>query len=540
MPSSSKKPSRGPGELETYKKKRDFALTPEPSGKKAAPGKRLRFVVQMHHATRLHYDFRLEAGGVLASWAVPKGPTLAPLDRRLAMHVEDHPIDYRDFEGNIPAGQYGAGSVIVWDKGTYTLAEGDDPAVEIGGGKIKFVLQGKKLHGEFTLVRIKGREGEHGDPWLLIKDRDEYSDPKYDPVDHPESVKSGKTLDDVAHNPRSKIWNSKQKARHATAPRLPARVKRDPLPKLKSVMLATLIDEPFDDDEWLFEIKWDGYRAICTIDEKGNLTLASRNGIDFLARFPDLHPLAEAFKSVPVMVDGEIVSLDAEGRSEFQRLQESQNKSAVLTFAAFDLLYADGRDLRKTPLEERKALLERLIADDEIVLYSKHVIGKGTSLFAVAQKRDLEGIVGKKRASLYQERRSRDWVKIKAQLKSEFVIGGWTDPRGSREGFGALLLGAYDGSAFRYVGHVGTGFSAKVLRELHGHLVRLARKTSPFDTPVEGNVQAHWVKPELVVEVRFTEWTRDLLLRHPAYLGLRPDKAAATVTLELPQRRRKP
>jgi bifunctional non-homologous end joining protein LigD len=538
MPSSPKKSSRRPGELETYKKKRDFALTPEPSGKKAAPGKQLRFVVQKHHATRLHYDFRLEADGVLASWAVPKGPTLAPLDRRLAMHVEDHPLDYRDFEGNIPAGQYGAGSVIVWDKGTYTLAEGDDPATEIANGKIKFILRGKKLRGEFTLVRIKGREGEHGDPWLLVKDRDEHADPKYDPAEHPESVKSGKTLDDVARNPRAKIWNSKQKARHATAPRLPARVKRDPLPRLKSVMLATLVDEPFDDDDWLFEIKWDGYRAICTIDENGTLTLSSRNDIDFLARFPDLRGLADAFRSIPIMVDGEIVSLDAEGRSEFQRLQGAQSKSAALTFAAFDLLYADGRDLRKTPLEERKTLLERLIADGDAVLYSKHVVGKGTSLFEVAQKRQLEGIVGKKRASPYQERRSRDWVKIKAQHSAEFVVGGWTEPRGSREGFGALLLGAHDGSTFRYVGHVGTGFSQKVLRELHGRLKRLERKTSPFDTPVEANMQAHWSKPELVVEVRFTEWTRDLLLRHPAYLGLRPDKPASAVTLELPQRRK--
>ncbi|MGA8534898.1 MAG: non-homologous end-joining DNA ligase [Candidatus Tumulicola sp.] len=533
MPSSSR-----PGELETYKKKRDFKLTPEPSGKKAAPGKRLRFVVQMHRATRLHYDFRLEAGGVLASWAVPKGPTLAPLDRRLAMHVEDHPLDYRDFEGNIPAGQYGAGSVIVWDKGTYTLVEGDDPAAEIAGGKIKFVLNGTKLRGEFTLVRIKGREGEHGDPWLLIKDRDEHADARYDPAKHPESVKSGKTLDDVARNPRAKIWNSKEKAHHAAAARRPVRAKRDPLPKLKSVMLATLIDAPFDDDDWLFEIKWDGYRAICTVDEAGSLTLTSRNDLDFLARFPELSGLAEAFKSVPIMVDGEIVSLDAEGRSEFQRLQESQNTSAALTFAAFDLIYADGRDLRKTPLEERKTLLERMIADDEVVLYSKHVVGKGSSLFAIAQERNLEGIVGKKRDSLYQERRSREWVKIKAQLRAEFVVGGWTDPRGSRKGFGALLLGAYDGSSLRYAGNVGTGFSTKALRELHARLLQLARKTSPFDTPVEGSLKAHWVKPELVVEVRFTEWTRDLLLRHPAYLGLRPDKAARSVTLEIPVHRR--
>jgi bifunctional non-homologous end joining protein LigD len=526
--------NRSPGSLETYRKKRDFKQTPEPSGKKAAAAAHLRFVVQMHHASRLHYDFRLEAGGVLASWAVPKGPTLAPGDRRLAMHVEDHPLDYRDFEGNIPAGQYGAGSVIVWDRGTYELVEGDDPAAEIGEGKIKFILHGKKLQGEFTLVRIKGREGEHGDPWLLIKDRDEHADPKYDPADHPESVKTGKTLDDVARNPRSKTWQSKRRARHAATPAPARAAKHDPLPHLTSVMLATLVDEPFDDDNWLFEVKWDGYRAICTIDERKSLTLVSRNGLDMLARFPVLHDLGDAFSSIPIMVDGEIVSLDAEGRSEFQRLQESQKKNTVLTYVAFDVLYADGRDLRKTPLEERKVLLERLIRNDEAVVYSKHVVGKGRALFAEAQRRHLEGIVGKRRGSLYQERRSRDWVKIKAQLEQEFVIGGWTEPRGSRSGFGALLLGAYDGGRFRYVGHVGTGFSQKVLRELHAKLLRLERKSSPFDTPVEGNVKAHWTKPELVAEVRFTEWTRDLLLRQPAYLGLRPDKPAREVTLELP------
>ncbi|HVA33229.1 MAG TPA: non-homologous end-joining DNA ligase, partial [Candidatus Baltobacteraceae bacterium] len=466
-----------------------------------------------------------------------KGPTLVPGDRRLAMHVEDHPLDYRDFEGNIPQGQYGGGSVIVWDRGTYALAEGDDPAEEIGAGKIKFVLHGKKLQGEFTLVRIKGREGEHGDPWLLIKDRDEHADPSYDPADHPESVKSGKTLEDVADNPRSKTWQSKPRARHAAVPKTLKRAKRDPLPKLKSVMLATLIDEPFDDDDWLFEIKWDGYRAICTIDDTGRLTLVSRNGLDMLARFPGLAGLADAFESVPIVIDGEIVSLDSEGRSAFQRLQESQKTNAVLTYAAFDVIYADGRDLRKRPLEERKALLERLIRDEQLVVYSKHVVGKGKALFARAQQRQLEGIVGKKRGSTYQERRSRDWVKIKAQCEQEFVIGGWTEPRGSRQGFGALLLGAYDAGKFRYVGHVGTGFSNKFLLELHGRLLKLARKTCPFDTAVEGNMKAHWVKPQLVAEVRFTEWTRDRLLRQPAFLGLRPDKSAADVTLELPTHR---
>jgi bifunctional non-homologous end joining protein LigD len=533
---ATKKASARPGSLERYHEKRDFSQTPEPSGRKdkaargAATQKR-RFVVQMHRATRLHYDFRLEADGVLASWAVPKGPTLVPGDRRLAMHVEDHPLDYRDFEGNIPAGQYGAGSVIVWDRGTYKLVEGDDPGAEIAGGKIKFILHGKKLRGEFTLVKIKAREDEHGEPWLLLKDRDEYDDPKYDPGEHPESVKSGKTLADIAANPRAPTWQSKPSARQATPRRRSA--KRDPLPHLKGVMLATLIDEPFDDPQWLFEIKWDGYRALCTVEE-GKLTLVSRNGLDMLKRFPELQELASAFASIPVMVDGEIVSLDAHGRSSFQRLQESQKKPAGLTYVAFDLLYADGTDLRSKPLEERKARLERLIRDDGLALYSKHVVDRGQALFASAVKRRLEGIIGKNRTSTYQERRSRDWVKIKTGHEQEFVVGGWTEPKGSRKGFGALLLGVYQNKSLQYVGSVGTGFNAKLLDELYHRLRKIERKTSPFINEVDARSQPHWTKPDLVVEVRFSEWTRDGYLRQPAFLGLRPDKRAADVVAEIP------
>lgn len=522
-----------PGSLQTYRKKRDFKQTPEPSGRKEKAAEKMRFVVQMHRATRLHYDFRLEAGGVLASWAVPKGPTLAAGDRRLAMHVEDHPLDYRDFEGTIPSGQYGAGSVIVWDRGTYTLAEGTNPAAEIANGKIKFVLNGKKLKGEFTLVKIKAREDEHGDPWLLIKDRDEHSDPDYDPAEHPESVKSGKTLADIAADPRSRTWQSKPSARSAAAPRRSAAVKRDPLPHPKSLMLATLVAEPFDDPAWLFEIKWDGYRALCTVEE-GKLSLTSRNGLDMLERFPGLGDLSGAFASLPVMVDGEIVSLDSQGRSEFQRLQESQKKPAGLTFAVFDLLYADGKDLRSTPLEQRKSLLERLIRDESLVLYSKHVIGRGKELFEVACEQKLEGIIGKRRDSTYQERRSRDWVKIKTGYEQEFVVGGWTEPKGSRKGFGALLLGVYQKKALRYVGSVGTGFTAAKLADLHERLREIERKTSPFVNDVDANAPAHWCSPQLVVEVRFSEWTRDGYLRQPAYLGLRPDKAAADVVAEIP------
>jgi bifunctional non-homologous end joining protein LigD len=534
---ASKRASSRPGSLKRYHDKRDFSQTPEPSGRKdeasRAKAQKMRFVVQMHRASRLHYDFRLEADGVLASWAVPKGPTLVPGDRRLAMHVEDHPIDYRDFEGNIPAGQYGAGSVIVWDRGTYALAEGDDPGTEIANGKIKFVMRGKKLRGEFTLVKIKAREGEHGEPWLLIKDRDEYTDPKYDPAEHPESVKSGKTLADIAANPRSPTWQSKPSARHATAQRRRVNSKRDPLPHPKALMLATLIDEPFDDPQWLFEIKWDGYRALCTVEE-GKLTLVSRNGLDMLKRFPELQELATAFASIPVMVDGEIVSLDAKGRSSFQRLQESQKKPAGLTYVAFDLLYADGTDLRSKPLEERKARLERLIRDDGLVLYSKHVVERGKALFASAVKGRLEGIIGNTRPPTNHARRTRDWVKIKTGHEQEFVVGGWTEPKGSRKGFGALLLGVYQDKALRFVGSVGTGFSAKLLDDLYARLLKIERKTSPFVNPVDARSRPHWASPELVVEVRFSEWTRDGYLRQPAYLGLRPDKRASDVVAEIP------
>lgn len=536
--------SKEPGSLQRYHRKRDFTETPEPRGKRAKAGKRLRFVIQKHHASRLHYDFRLEADGVLKSWAIPKGPSLTPGERRLAMHVEDHPMDYRTFEGIIPKGNYGAGEVIVWDEGTYELSEGDDPAKEIGKGKIKFVMHGKKMRGEFTLVRIKGRGGESGDPWLLLKDHDEFADPGYDVEKDNKSVKTGRTVESYAEDPKAPHWVSGKKAASAKSKKAPARAKRDPIPVIKTPMLATLVDEPFDDAGWLFEIKWDGYRAICTVDEKGNLSLVSRNGLDFLTKFPEMDALRSAWKTLPIVVDGEIVSLDSQGRSSFQRLQESLNsrrasgrpkgKSAPLNFVAFDLLYADGKDLRKTPLEERKDLLERAIADPDLVLYSKHVLGKGRALFKKAEERTLEGIIGKRRDSAYVERRTRDWVKIKAQLVQEFVIGGFTEPRGSRSGFGSLLLGLYDRGKLYYVGHVGTGFDTKTLHAMTADLKKIERKTTPFANKVEANTKAHWVDPKLVAEVRFTEWTRDGYLRQPAFLGLRLDKEPKACVRERP------
>jgi len=538
-----KRASQGdaPGSLDLYHAKRDFSITAEPRGKKGDDRKkstrtqRLSFVVQKHSATRLHYDFRLEAAGVLASWAIPKGPSLDPKDKRLAMHVEDHPLEYGGFEGTIPKGQYGAGPVILWDRGTYTLAEGTDPKEEIANGKIKFIMHGKRLRGMFTLVRIHGRDNDKGDPWLLIKDRDDGVVPDYDAANDTTSVKSGKTIEEIAGDPRSRTWQSSPKKTRSTS-RFSRNhpVKTDPVPSIKQLMMTTLVDEPFDSDDWLFEIKWDGYRALCMVDAKGKLSLVSRNRIDFLEKFPGMADLVQAFTSIPIIVDGEIVSLDGEGHSSFQRLQDAQKTSAHLTYVAFDVLYADGRDLRKTPLEDRKKILEGLIRDDRLVMYSKHVIGEGIALFEQAEKHGYEGIIGKRRDSTYEERRSPYWVKIKTEQEQEFVVGGWSDPRNSRKGFGALLLGVYEDGKLRYVGNVGTGFTAQRLSDLSKTLAKYTRATSPFDGPVEDAKHAHWVDPKIVVQVRFAEWTHGGHLRQAAFLGVRSDKAPKDVQRERP------
>jgi bifunctional non-homologous end joining protein LigD len=525
--------------LSDYVAKRDFEKTPEPSGaSKSArkPSKKLRFVVQMHRATRLHYDFRLEDEGVLKSWAIPKGPSFDPGEKRLAMHVEDHPFDYRDFEGIIPKGNYGAGEVIVWDRGWYALAEGTSTTEQIAKGKLKFVLHGRKLHGTFALVHIRGRGGEEN-AWLLIKEHDEYDDPAWKIEDHDESVKSGKTLRDIAQDPRAPHWSS---SRPAESRRAPQRAKRvDPLPTIERPMLATLVDAPFDDPHWLYELKWDGYRAIAVIERGGRVTLTSRNGKDFLAKFPELLNLADAFSERPVIVDGEIVVLDDQGRPSFQALQNrldryghSGGAERPVTFVAFDLLYGNGRDLRNEPLETRKAALASIVREGQGVLYSKHVDGTGTTLFEFAREHHLEGIVAKRRDSRYQERRSKDWVKIKTLLRQEFVIGGWTEPRGSRKGFGALLLGVYEGEHLVPAGSVGSGFDERLLGEIAQHMRPLERKTPPFDPVPKTDTPAHWLAPKLVAEVKFSEWTRDGQLRQPVFVALRTDKDAREIVRE--------
>jgi bifunctional non-homologous end joining protein LigD len=535
MPAKRSRP-KDDGSLARYNAMRNFAQTPEPAGALAKkPPKAPRFVVQMHRATRLHYDFRLEADGVLKSWAIPKGPSLDTHEKRLAMHVEDHPLDYRDFEGIIPEKNYGAGEVVVWDRGTYRLLEGTSTTEQIAKGSLKFELQGKKLHGAFALVHIKGRGGEEN-AWLLIKERDEFVDPAWRIEDHPESVKSGKTLADIAHDPRAPHWKSDRlNAKHQKA--RPAKL--EPLPKNVQPMLATLAAQPFDDPNWLFELKWDGYRAIVIIERDGALHVVSRKGNDFLSKFPELTTLADAFSERPLIIDGEIVVLDDQGKPSFQALQERLDRFGrrgvsrePITLVVFDLLYGNGRDVREEPLERRKAILEGLLTGEGAVMFSKHVVGEGKKLFELARAKGLEGILAKRRDSLYTGTRSRDWLKIKTHRRQEVVIGGWTEGRGSRSHFGALLAGVYEGEELVYAGSVGTGFDQELLASIGKQLKKHERKTTAFASEPKTETRAHWVTPELVAEVSFSEWTRDGLMRQPVFIALRADKAPRDVTRE--------
>ena len=496
--------------LATYRAKRHFDATPEPTNaKRIRPGGHSRFVVQEHSASHLHYDFRLEADGVLKSWAVPKGPTLDPKERRLAMQVEDHPLDYFDFEGVIPEGNYGAGEVIVWDWGTYEVDGDKNAAREIDRGRIKIHLHGDKLRGTFALVKMKGRGAKKDNAWLLIKSDDEAADPGWDIDEHAASAKSGRALESL----RKKT--------------------PDPIPVLTHPELATLVDAPFDDEDWLFEIKWDGFRALTTIDAKRHVTMSSRNGKNFLGRFPALESIGKSFKGGPVVVDGEIVAFDADGRSSFQLLQNAGE--GKVSYVVFDVLYAEGRDLRSSPLEARKAILERILSPSSTVILSKHVVGQGTELFEAAKAQGLEGVVAKRRDAPYLEKRTRDWVKIKAQLVQECVIAGYTEPGGGRAAFGSLVLGLYDHGRLLYCGNVGTGFDAKTLTMLWKKMKALETRECPFARAPKTRTRAHWIQPTLVGEVGFTEWTHDGSMRHPTYLGLREDKPAKDCHRERPR-----
>jgi bifunctional non-homologous end joining protein LigD len=524
--------------LEEYQRKRDFRKTPEPAGrtrsrKKAAAA--LSFVVQKHAATRLHYDFRLELNGVLLSWAIPKGPSLDPQEKRLAVHVEDHPIEYGGFEGVIPKGQYGGGTVLLWDHGTWTPLEAD-PAAAYKKGALKFRLDGEKLHGNWALVRMgkKAQDGRH-ENWLLIKERDDQALPGSDSAlvdENPLSVVTARSMDAIAAD-RDRVWDSeKGEVSTVPPPRKAARPKaatKRAMPDRLAPQLATLVDTPPDGGEWLHEIKHDGYRLLARI-ERGEVRLLTRNALDWTNKFP---ALAEALAALPLdsaLIDGEIVALAADGTTSFGGLQDAiaRGDTGGLVYYAFDLLYHDGYDLTAAPLDERKTALAELVPATSrgTLRYSDHQTGRGSEFFRHACQYDLEGTISKRRDRPYRPGRGRDWLKVKCHRTDEFVVIGFTDPAGQRHGFGALLLGYYDNEGrLTYCGRVGTGFSDAMLSDLSDRLAGAEIHARPVTLPKGVSTKGvHWSEPHLIAQVRYSGWTTDRVLRHPSFEGLREDK----------------
>jgi bifunctional non-homologous end joining protein LigD len=630
--------------LDEYKRKRRFGETPEPPPKLEKKS-RHRFVVQRHAASRLHYDFRLEMEGVLKSWAVPKGPSLDPADKRLAMMVEDHPVSYFDFEGTIPAGNYGGGTVMVWDVGTweplspvpvdgvYLPGTEKEAAAMLVKGDLKFRLKGKRLKGDFALIHIKGRSGSKGNEWLLIKKKDDEVVPGFNIDKYETSVLTDRTMAQIAGDAGSAEWTTsppasrgkvkaawladaiaradkkrkaltaegaegaekkKSKNQRGAAPASAhakatsggvasktltaehaegAEKKKSkgqrrgvnsgasavaaltgaehrPMPTVVHPMLAISTAKAFDNPDWVFEIKWDGYRAVAFV-EGGRARLVSRSQNDLTAQFPELGRLPQFLKAERAVLDGEIVALDDEGRPSFSLMQQrtgfqpgrrrlTRREGVPVVYYAFDLLYLDGVDLRRVGLEQRKQLLQERIAAGvgDVIHFSDHYAEKGLDLFAAAKQRGLEGIVAKKRNSAYQEKRSSDWLKIKITQRQECVVGGYTDPEGSREYFGALVLGLYDKQdRLIHVGQVGTGFDHKALKEVFARLQPLKTKQNPFYGEIGGLRKVQFVRPELVAEIKFSEWTHEtaeggMKLRAPVFMGFRADKTAEECRLE--------
>ncbi|MPZ76868.1 MAG: DNA ligase D [Deltaproteobacteria bacterium] len=536
--------------LELYRKKRNFKNTPEPKGKAVKPkGGDLAFIIQKHAASHLHYDFRLELDGVLLSWAVPKGPSLDPNDKRLAMHVEDHPIEYGEFEGIIPPKQYGAGTVMLWDRGLWMPQE--DPVAGYKKGKLKFELKGEKLQGGWTLVKSRGGKYGGDKAWLLFKEDDEYArtGPQARIVDsRPDSVTTHRSLEQIAADPE-RVWHSNKSVaeniqkgaiKKAKAKVDPAKIpgaRKARLPDFVDAQLATVVKTAPEGEGWIHEMKYDGYRMLCRVDS-GAVQIYSRSRKEWTASFPAVVRAGSGLPIESAWIDGEVMTLDAKGRSSFQALQNALSTGAgEVIYCVFDLLYLNGYDLRGASLANRKALLKRLIPAAGTLRYSDHFDVPGPVVFAEICKLGLEGIISKRLDSTYEGVRGRTWLKVKCGQRQEMVIGGFTNPEGSRKGFGALLLGVYNaGGKLRYSGKVGTGFNDAVLMKMRRTLEGLVQDKPAFINPPRGAEarRAHWVKPELVAEVSFTEWTRDGTLRHPSFLGLREDKRARDVVREEP------
>lgn len=553
--------------LTEYRRKRDFRITSEPRGERAKSHRKLTFVVQKHAASHLHYDFRLELDGVLLSWAVPKGPSLDPTQKRLAMHVEDHPLEYGKFEGVIPQGEYGGGTVMLWDRGTWKPV--DDGNKGYRAGSLKFELKGEKLKGKWMLVRRGGKRSDSQEKhWFLFKERDEYAEEGTDITKElPLSIDTGRDLDEIASD-ADRVWgqNGKSEGKKATAVRakkvgsmrasklakpfkltaakatavrkLLSKVgtKRASSPTKAVVQLATLVDSAPEGDQWMHEIKFDGYRMLCHID-KGKVKFISRNGKEWTDKFDDLPAQSLRLPVANAIIDGEVVILDEEGKTSFQLLQNAFQLAgpANFLFYAFDLLYLDGYDVSNAAIEDRKSILQKVIPtkSDYAIKYSEHVIGNGETFFAEAARLGLEGIISKRLGRPYAAGRGNDWLKVKCSLQEEFVIGGFTEPSGSRTHFGALLLGYYDdANELVYAGRVGTGFNDRTLSTLHKKFKPLIQKTSPFKDFSGHTGQARgvtWLNPVLVGQVQFSNWTGDRQLRHPSFQGLREDKPARAV-----------
>jgi bifunctional non-homologous end joining protein LigD len=524
--------------LQKYKTKRNFSDTPEPEGGKAPKSGGLKFVVQRHQASRLHYDFRLEMEGVLKSWAVPKGPSLNPADKRLAMMVEDHPYSYRTFEGEIPKGNYGAGIVEIWDEGTYHALETTDRKEsektllkQLKEGSIKIVMQGKKLKGEFALVKLK--KGEDN-AWLLIKHKDKYAVEEYNSEDHvsPRSKIKKQTPSKGSSPGRSAATKARTPKAKAKKEDEDEEQGHDPMPHKMKPMLARLTDKPFDKEGWIYEIKWDGYRAVAEI-ENGKVELYSRNLLSFNQAYA---PIVKSLEKLGhnAILDGEVVVLDAEGNSRFQLLQKyGENRDPNLYYYVFDLLYLDGHDLRELPLLERKELLKSMLPDLENVRYSDHIEKEGLAFFKLAEQNKIEGIMAKNGDSTYFSGRTGEWLKIKTSMRQEAVIAGYTEPTGSRRHFGSLVLGVYDEKGkLKYIGQSGGGFDTAGLKNIKAKLDKLETDSSPFSERIRTRTGITWVKPKLVCEISFSEWTGDGHMRHPVFLGLREDKDAKQVVRE--------
>lgn len=541
--------------LDEYNRKRDFAATPEPGGepkgkatRKRGSSHALQYCIQKHDASRLHYDFRLELDGTLKSWAVPKGPSLDPKSRRLAVHVEDHPLDYATFEGTIPAGHYGAGDVIVWDRGVW-IPQGD-PQEGYRKGKLKFTLEGEKLSGTWNLVRTRMDGGK--EQWFLIKSNDDAARPEreYDIVKElPDSVLSDRTLIprkrgkaklEVDAKPVKAPARSRKKAAQATL----SGAKSAPLPDSIKPQLATLVDSVPDGD-WRYEIKFDGYRIMARI-ESGKVQLFTRNGHDWTAKMPQQAEALAALGLESAWLDGEVVVPNEEGTPDFQALQNAFEigRSGTIVYYLFDLPYLNGMDLREVPLEQRRAALEQVLErnDNELLRFSGDFTEEPESVLESACQMKLEGLIGKRAGSTYVSKRSNSWVKIKCKNRQEFIIVGFTDPKGARSGFGALLLGLHnDEGELHYAGKVGTGFNQVTLKSLHATLKPLEIDKSPLaKAPPPADVRgAHWLKPELMCEVAYAEMTRQGVIRHSVFHGLRSDKPAEAITQERPAKAEK-